>query len=47
VRRLLETASKQQWVDFAFILNSKEERDMNVEREFAALSEKGTEPLTH
>ena len=31
-------APKQQLVDFAFILIS-EEREMNIEREFAALSE--------
>jgi hypothetical protein len=30
---------KQQRVDFSFILISKEEREMNIEREFAALSE--------
>ena len=30
---------KQRQVDFAFILISKEERKMDIEREFAALSE--------
>ena len=34
-------------VDFAFILISKEEREMDIEREFATLSEQGTKPLTH
>ena len=32
-------APKQQWVDFAFILISKEEREMDIERAFVALSE--------
>ena len=32
-------APKQQWVDFAFILISKEEMEMDIEREFATLSE--------
>ena len=32
-------APKQQHVDFAFILVSKEERENNIEREFVALSE--------
>jgi hypothetical protein len=32
-------APKQQRVDFSFILISKEEREMDIEREFAALSE--------
>ena len=33
-------APKQQWVDFTFILISKEEREMEyIEREFDALSE--------
>ena len=39
VRRVLEMAPKQQWVDFAFILISKEEMEMDIEREFATLSE--------
>ena len=30
---------KQRWVDFAFIPISKEEREMDIEREFATLSE--------
>ena len=46
VRRVLEMAPKQQRVDFAFILISKEEREMNIERKFFALSEQGTGPLT-
>ena len=37
----------QRRVDFAFILISKEEREMDIEREFAALSEQGPEPLMH
>ena len=32
-------APKQRWVDFAFILISKEEREMDIERVFATLSE--------
>ena len=32
-------APKQRWVDFAFILISKEEREMDIGREFVALSE--------
>jgi hypothetical protein len=32
-------APKQRRADFAFILISKEEREMDIEREFAALSE--------
>ena len=32
-------APKQQHVDFAFIIISKEEKEMDIEREFAALSE--------
>ena len=32
-------APKQRRVDFAYILISKEEREMNIESEFAALSE--------
>jgi hypothetical protein len=32
-------APKQQWVNFSFIPISKEEREMDIEREFAALSE--------
>ena len=32
-------APTQRRVDFAFILNRKEEREMNIEREFVALSE--------
>jgi hypothetical protein len=39
VRRVLEMTPKQQRVDFSFILISKEEREMNIEREFATLSE--------
>ena len=46
VRRVLEKAPKQGWVDFAFITISKEERDIDIEREFAALSEQGAVPLT-
>ena len=46
VTRVLEMTPKQQWVDFAFIPISKEEREMDIEREFAALSEQGVEPLT-
>ena len=38
-----EMAPKQQRVDFAFIPVSKEEREMDIEREFAALSEPGPE----
>ena len=47
VRRVLEMAPKQRHIDFAFIPISKEEREMSIEREFAALSELGTESLTH
>ena len=32
-------APTQQWVDFLVILISKEEREMDIEREFVALSE--------
>ena len=39
-------APKQRRVDFAFIPTSKEEREMDTEREFATLSEQGVEPLT-
>jgi hypothetical protein len=39
-------APTQRRVDFAFILISKEEREMNIGREFVALSEIGAEPLT-
>jgi hypothetical protein len=39
VRRVLEMAAKQQRVDFTFILISKEEREMDIERECVALSE--------
>jgi hypothetical protein len=39
VRRVLEIAPKQGRVDFSFILISKEEREMDIGREFAALSE--------
>ena len=39
-------APKQRRVDFSFIPISKEEREMDIEREFAALSEQGAEPLT-
>jgi hypothetical protein len=44
---VLEMAPKQRRVDFAFIHGSKEEAEMDIEREFAALSEQGAEPLTH
>jgi hypothetical protein len=40
VRRVLEMAPKQQRVDFASIPISKEEREMDTEIEFAALSER-------
>ena len=40
-------APKQRQVDFAFIPISKEEREMDIEREFAALREQGTKPLMH
>jgi hypothetical protein len=46
VRRVLEKAPKQGWVDFAFITMSKEEREINIEGEFAALSEQGAVALT-
>jgi hypothetical protein len=36
VRRLLEMTPTQQRVNFASILISKEEREMNIEREFVA-----------
>ena len=39
-------APKQRRVDFAFIPISKEERQMDIKKEFAALSEQGGEPLT-
>ena len=39
VRRVLEMAPNQRRVDFAFIPISKEEREMDIEREFVALSE--------
>ena len=39
VKRVLEVAPKQRWVDFAFILISKEEKEMDIEREFVVLSE--------
>jgi hypothetical protein len=29
----------QRWVDFPFILINKEEREMDIEREYVALSE--------
>ena len=32
-------ALKQRWVDFPFILISKEEREMDIERQIDALSE--------
>jgi hypothetical protein len=32
-------APKQRWVDFSFILISKKERGMDIEREFATFSE--------
>jgi hypothetical protein len=36
---VLEMAPTQQWVDFPFIFISKEDREMDIEREFVALSE--------
>jgi hypothetical protein len=39
VRRVLELAPTQRRVDFPFIPIGKEEREMNIEREFVALSE--------
>ena len=39
-------APKQRRVDFVLIPISKEEREMDIEREFVALSEQGAEPLT-
>jgi hypothetical protein len=36
---VLEMAPKQQPVDFASIPISKEEKEMNIERKFVALSE--------
>jgi hypothetical protein len=33
-------APKQRWVDFVFIHITKEEREMDIEREFAALNER-------
>jgi hypothetical protein len=39
VRRVIEMAPTQRRVDFAIILISKEEREMDIEREFVALSE--------
>ena len=39
VRKVLEMAPTQQHVDFSFIIISKEEREMNIERVFDALSE--------
>jgi hypothetical protein len=39
-------APTQRQVDFSLILTSKE-REMDIEREFVALSEYGAEPLTH
>ena len=39
VRRLLEMAPKERRVDFAFILIGKEEREIDIEREFVVLSE--------
>jgi hypothetical protein len=39
VRKVLEMATIQRQVDFAFILISKAEREMDIEREFLALSE--------
>ena len=38
-------APKQRMIDFAFIPISKEEGDMDIEREFATLSEQGAESL--
>ena len=40
VRRMLEMAPKQRRVDFAFIPISKEEREMDIKRELAALNER-------
>jgi hypothetical protein len=37
---VLEMAPKQRQVDLAFILISKEEREMDIEREFVALSDR-------
>ena len=45
--RLLKMTPTQRRIDFAFILISKEEREMYIEREIVALSEQGAEPLTH
>jgi hypothetical protein len=36
---VLELTPKQRHVDFAFIPTGKEEREMDIERDFAALSE--------
>jgi hypothetical protein len=36
---VLEMSPTQQHIDFPFILISKEEGEMNIEREFVALSE--------
>ena len=40
MRRVLELAPKLRQVDFAFNFVSKEEREMVIERNFAALSER-------
>ena len=40
VRIVLEIAPNQRWVDFAFIPISKEETEMDIEREFAVLYER-------
>ena len=47
VRRVLEMVPTQRRVDFPFILINKEEMEMDIEREFVALSEQDTKPLTH
>ena len=39
VRRMLEMTPTQRRVDFTFILIGKEEREMDIEKEFDALSE--------
>jgi hypothetical protein len=39
VKGVLEMAPTQRRVDYAFLLISKEEREMDIEREFVALIE--------
>ena len=41
----VRNGTKKRRVDFSFIPISKKEREMNIEREFDALSEQGTEQL--